>query len=114
MMTCDKLPTDLVVSAQIRTAARQGIPIVVRHRGDNYSGVIILKINKLDGTARILTQVRYDDELAWSPISGDDPMSEEAAEKYLASQIDIDPDSWIIEIEDREGRHWFAGRIVKG
>ncbi len=108
----DKLPTDLLVSAQIRSAALQGIPILVRHHGDNVRGVILLKIDKLDGTSLVLTQIRIDDELVWSPASGANPMPNEDAERYIESQLNMDPDMWVIEIEDRRGRHWFPGRIV--
>jgi hypothetical protein len=106
-----QLPLDLLINAQIRTAASQGVPIVVRRRGDASNGTIVLKINRLDGTARVLTQVRYDDELVWCPVSRTDPMSEAEADRYLDKQADIDPDSWLLEIEDKQGRHWFPGDV---
>ena len=112
-MSDDRLPTDLMISAHIRIAAREGVPITIRRRGDNDSGTIILKVNHLDGTARVLSQVRYDDELVWSPVSRIDPMSEADADRYLDRQAEIDPDSWLLEIEDRKGRHWFGGRVLK-
>jgi hypothetical protein len=108
-----RLPTDLMINAYIRIAAREGVPITVRRRGDNSSGTIILKIALLNGTARVLTQVRYDDELVWNPVSRTDPMPEADADKYLDRQAEIDPDSWLMEIEDKQGRHWFPGRVVK-
>jgi len=111
-MSEDRLPTDFMINAQIRIAAREGVPITVRRHGDNSSGTILLKINRLDGTARVLTQVRYDDELVWSPVSRTDPMSEVEADQYLNRQAEIDPDSWLLEIEDRQGRHWFPGRVL--
>ncbi len=106
------LPTDFMINAQIRIAGREGVPITVIRRGHGASGTIILKINRLDGTARVLTQVRYNDELVWSPVSHTDPMAERDADSYLARQADIDPDSWLLEIEDREGRHWFPGKVI--
>jgi hypothetical protein len=109
----DGLPTDFVINAQIRIAARDGVPITVLQRGDANSGAIILKINRLDGQAAVLTQVRYDEELVWYPASADLWMPEAEADAYLASQRQLDPDSWLLEIEDRKGRHWFPGRIVK-
>lgn len=109
----DRLPTDLLVSAQIRIAAKEGVAITVLSHGDNVSGVIILKINYLDGNATILSQVRIDDELVWSPVSKTDPMTEKDADIYIERQMNIDPDSWVIEIEDRRGRHWFPGRVVR-
>ncbi|HAX92009.1 MAG TPA: DUF1491 domain-containing protein [Rhodospirillaceae bacterium] len=109
----DDLPTDLMISAQIRIAARQGVPIVVTHRGDSSSGSIYLKINLLNGTAHVLNQVRLEDERVWVYTLSDTPLDEREADKYLESQIDFDPDLWVIEIEDRQGRHWFDGRILK-
>ena len=107
------LPVDLLVSATIRTAAREGVPVTVLRHGHNASGTIMLKINRLDGTARVLTQVRYEGELVWSPVGRSDPMAEAEADKYLASQAAIDPDSWLIEIEDRQGRTWFQGKVMQ-
>jgi hypothetical protein len=111
-MSEDRLPTDFMISAHIRIAAREGVPITVLRHGDNSSGTIVLKINKLDGTARVLTQVRYNDELVWSPVSRVDPMPECDADAYLSRHAHTDPDSWLLEIEDRQGRHWFQGRVV--
>lgn len=106
----DSLPTGLLVSAQIQIASKQGIPVTIRHRGDNHSGVIVLKINRLDGTAHVLTQARDGDEVVWT---ASDPMPEKEADLYLDRQVDIDPDTWLIEVEDRQGRPWFPGRVVK-
>ena len=83
---------------------------VVRHGYDS-SGTIFLKINRLDGTARVLTQVRYDEERVWSPVGTTDPMPERDADAYLEKQATYDPDCWIIEVEDRQGRPWFPGRV---
>ena len=107
------LPTDFMISAHIRIAAREGVPITVVRRGHNASGAILLKINRLDGTARVLSQVRYDDELVWAPVSRTDPMAEAEADRYLARQAEVDPDLWLIEIEDRQGRTWFPGKVMK-
>lgn len=108
----DGLSTELLVSAQRRIAEREGVPFTIVRRGYGSVGTITLKINRLDGTARVLTQVRYDDELVWTPIGKSDPMPEAEADVYLAKQAAVDPDLWIIEIEDKQGRHWFPGKIV--
>lgn len=109
----DDLPTDLRISAQIRIAAKSGIPMVVVQKGDPSSGTIFLKINRLDGTAEILSQVRLDGTLAWMSTSDGAPLPEPEADAYLAQQADFDPDLWIIEVEDRQGRHWFPEKIMK-
>ena len=33
-------------------------------------------------------------------------VSEEEARRYLARQAEVDPDIWIIEVEDKKGRHF--------
>lgn len=109
----DGLPTDFVINAQIRLAARQGVPITVLRRGDATSGAIILKVNRLDGQVAVLTQARYDEELVWCPIDTKVWVDEAQADQYLANQSQLDPDSWLLEIEDRQGRHWFPGKVMK-
>lgn len=105
-----RLPVDLVISAHIRLAAQEGVPIVILRRGDPQSGTILLKINRLDGNAHLLMQARRGDELVWSPQAAIDPMPERDADSIMASQAEFDPDLWLIEIEDRQGRHWFPGK----
>lgn len=108
----DDLPTDLWIAAQMRTLAREGIPAVVRKRGAGASGSLLLKINRLDGTADLYDQVRIEDERVWLKTSQTGPLSEAEAEAILARQIDFDPDLWVVEIEDKQGRLWFSGRVV--
>jgi len=107
-----QLATDLYVAAHIRQAARENVPMIVIRRGDLSSGSIILKINLLNGTARVLIEVRYDEARVWTPATNTDPMSEPDADAYLSRQADIDPDAWLIEIEDKQGRIWFPGKVV--
>lgn len=111
-MSDGRLATDLYVSAHIRTAMRDGVPMTVVRRGDPSSGALILKINLLNGTARILIEARYHEERVWTPATHTDPMPEADAEAYLARQSEIDPDAWLIEIEDKQGRIWFPGKVV--
>lgn len=108
------LPTDLRIAAQRRIAAAAGIPMIVVHKGDANSGTIYLKINRLDGTAEVLSQVRTENGIAWMSTTGSKGQPEKEADAYLAQQSDFDPDLWIIEIEDKQGRHWFPEKIIDG
>ena len=106
------LPTDFRIAAQIRLAARAGIPMTVTHKGHAQSGTIYLKINRLDGTAEVLSQIRLDGALVWLSASDGKPVSEQEADAYLPSQADLDSDARVIEIEDKQGRHWFPEKII--
>lgn len=107
------LPTDLRITAQRRLAACHGVPMTVTHKGDPTSGAIYLKINLLNGTAEVLTQVRdQGGALAWLSTSDGQPLPEKEADAYLSSQVAFDPDLWIVEVEDKQGRHWFPEPIL--
>lgn len=108
----DRLPTGLWVMAHVRAADAQGVPMVVARKGDPGRGTVLLKINRLNGLFDILVQTRRDEELVWSRPLGPDPMDETAADTYIARQVKYDPDLWVVEVEDRQGRPWFEGRVV--
>ncbi|MDD4616585.1 MAG: DUF1491 family protein [Alphaproteobacteria bacterium] len=105
--------TDLYVSAHARIAEREGVPMTVVHKGDPSSGTIVLKINLLNGTARVLIEVRKGDKRAWMPALASDPATDHVAEEYLSRQVEIDPDVWVVEIEDKKGRVWFPEEVVR-
>jgi len=107
-----RLSTDIYVSAHARLAAREGVPFTVIRKGDPSSGTLILKINLLNGTARVLIEARYDEARVWTPALPNDPLNEGEADAYLKRQAEIDPDAWLIEIEDKRGRTWFPGKII--
>jgi hypothetical protein len=108
----DRLSTDLYVSAHARQAQRENVPMTVIRKGDPSSGSLILKIYLLNGMARVLIEARYEDNRVWTPALPQDPMPEREADAYMARQSEVDPDAWLIEIEDKQGRIWFPGKVV--
>ncbi|WP_029007950.1 DUF1491 family protein [Azospirillum halopraeferens] len=108
----DRLPTNLWVMGHIRAADAQGVTMMVLRKGDPTRGTLILKLNRLDGTFAVLVQVRSDDRLVWSRATGPDWVDEATADAYIAKQVKYDPDLWIVEVEDRRGRHWFDGAVM--
>ena len=107
-MTEARLPTDLWVSAGLRRASDENVPIAVVRRGERQSGTVILKLNQLDRGCRILTQTRdLDGRLTWFPALDGAAIPEAEADAYVERTVARDPDVWVIEIEHREGWHPF-------
>jgi hypothetical protein len=91
---------------------------VVKHGDDDY-GSIWVKLNRLDGTATVYGP-------APEPLGADaDEVAERRfarqhkavaiadldADAQLASQRAFDADLWIVEVEDRQGRHGLEGLV---
>lgn len=112
-MADDRLPTDLWVMAHLRRCSREGIPAMLVRRGAAQGGTVLLKINQLEAGCRVLTQVRdLDGQLGWLPALAGQLVAEADADGYIARAVTRDPDLWVVEIEDRQGRHPFEGKIL--
>lgn len=112
-MTSQRLSTDLWVRAHIRRLIASAIPATVARKGAAENGAVLLKVNLLQSGVRVLSQVRdIDGRLGWMAAFDGEAVSETEADAYLDRQVDRDPDVWIIEIEDRDGRHGFDGPVI--
>jgi hypothetical protein len=108
-----RLTSDFFVSAYIRRCGIEGAFAGLRRRGGAEAGAVCIVIDRLDGTATLYgpaPQSAYDDgrpgDRAFSRLHREEALEREAVEKRLAREIDFDPDCWIIEVEDRQGRHF--------
>jgi hypothetical protein len=118
-----RLKSAVWVSAYVRRCFVEGVFAVVRRRGAEEAGAIFIKVNRLDETADVYgpaPQAAFGSDpgdnapldRAFSPAMKTMPAPDAEAEAYLTRQMRFDPDLWIIETEDRAGRH-FLDRIVK-
>lgn len=107
------LPTGLWVSAQIRRCSNAGIPVYVVRRGGEERGTVLLNIAVPGRGNRILTQARdLDGRPGWLDPHEGALVDETAASGYIRQAADIDPDLWVVEIEDKEGKNPFEGKIL--
>jgi len=113
-----RLKSAIWVAAYIRRCHHEGAFAAVRRRGAEEAGAIFVKLNRLDGTAELFgpaPQSVFDDarpaDRVFSRSFGEQPVPEEKIEERLVRELRFDPDAWIIEVEDRAGRH-FLDQIV--
>jgi hypothetical protein len=108
-----RLPTDLWVKAHVKLCSAEGVPVIVARRGDPHSGIVILKLNQLDLGCRVMSQMRdLDGKLGWLEALEGALVPEVEADAYIARQAERDPDLWVMEVEDRLGRHWVDGAVI--
>jgi hypothetical protein len=99
-----RLTSRFWVDAYLTRLRLQDIPGYVVAHGDDTAGSVLVKLNTLDGQAR-LYQRGYNllnDSRDWEVLSEGEEAEVDAA---VARQRSFDPDLWVIEVEDRHGRH---------
>tara|TARA_R110002110_G_scaffold7200_9_gene36528 strand:+ start:708 stop:1046 length:339 start_codon:yes stop_codon:yes gene_type:complete len=112
-MTEPRLKTSLWISAQIRLCDLSFTPAVVARRGDSDAGQVMVLRNLLDGTFELFARTTdMDGAPAWRRASGPDPVDYEAASKLIAREAEFDPDIWVLEVEDRDGKYELDAPLV--
>ena len=108
-----RLKSGIWIAAYIRRCQIEGAQAMLRRRGADEAGAVFIKVSKLDGTAEVYgpaPQTAFDEarpaDRAFMRTLKAQPAIEADAEAYLARQIKFDPDIWIVEVEDREGRNF--------
>jgi hypothetical protein len=99
-----RLTAEFWVQAYLARLRLADIPAFVVTRGDATAGAVLVKQATLDGRARAF-QRSFDPMTgarSWMVLSEGEERDVDAA---IARQRDFDPDLWVIEVEDRAGRH---------
>ena len=106
-MTEPRVKTEIRVSAHVRIAQAAGAFATIVRRGDPDAGAVAVKLYIGPGEVKLYTQSRdIDGAAVWrEPFEGDASAEiESKIDAWLAKETKIDPDLWIVEIEDRAGR----------
>ena len=101
-----RVTAELWIKAHIRRCQALAIPAMVVRRGDDQAGALIIKVNHLGPGCMVLAPANtMDGGRQWRRATGDELVPEADADAYIERQLNMDPDIWVLEIEDREGRH---------
>jgi hypothetical protein len=104
-----RLRADFWVAAYLRRCDIEGIAAVRRRRGAPEAGAVYVKLDRLDGRAALFgpapqTEVDREGDRVFIRLHKDEWIDPADAEARIAREISFDPDIWVVEIEDREGR----------
>lgn len=99
-----RLTASFWVRAYLARLRLVGIPAFVVAHGDDTGGAVLVKLNTLDGLARLFQRSLDPTSGArvWLVLAEGDEARVDAA---VVRQRGFDPDLWVIEVEDRAGRH---------
>ena len=107
-----RLRADFWVAAYLRRCSVAGAFAVLRRRGAAEAGAIFVKLDCLDGRAAVFGPAPQT-ELAergvdrlWRRIHTEEWIDPLSAEERMRKEIAFDSDLWLVEVEDRQGRHF--------
>ena len=104
-----RLRADIFVSAYLRRCALEGVDAVLRRRGSAEGGAIFLKVDRLNGTAVLYgpaPQALFgagETERLFTPVVDGTTAD---VEDRVRREMKFDPDLWLVECDDRQGRHF--------
>lgn len=109
-MMMERLPTKLWVDALIRRVQVGGAAAFVVQEGDEERGDVLVKVARLDGTAAVYSPtMNMEGERIFIDlrVQGIGP-DETDIDAYVRKARERDRDLWVVEIEDRDGRHFLT------
>jgi len=112
-----RLRSDIWVAAFLRRCASEGAFAVLRRRGAQDAGAIFILLDRLDGALALYGPAPQGElaegqeargiERLWTRLHREAWTTSQEAEARLARELKFDPDLWIVEVEDRQGRAMF-------
>jgi hypothetical protein len=96
------LSTDIWVSALIRRIELAGSFAYIARKGDPRAGAVLLKVLNLRTYETRLYRPESDE--LWRRVATAD-------DDYITRQVRYDPDLWVVEVEDVEGRTFLTEKV---
>ena len=112
-----RIPSELWVKAHLRRLAAEGIFAAVVRKGEPEYGTIWIKVALADRRARLYGPApepldAESPERRWLRMHKAETIDDVEAEEQLAKARRFDSDLWVIEIEDRDGRHGLDAAVI--
>ena len=104
------LSSDIWVSALLRRVEQAGSFAYIARRGDKSFGAVLVKVlNLRTRDTYVLREAQKGEDTLWmQPVEAKDEADLDA---WIARQSKYDPDIWVVEIEDAEGRHFLTEKV---
>lgn len=99
-----RLTSRFWVDAYLTRLRLEDIPAFVTAHGDDNAGAVLIKLSTLNGLAMAFTR-GFDlttGDRTWTELTSG---PEQDVDVAISRQRSFDTDLWVIEVEDRQGRH---------
>lgn len=112
-----RVKSEIWVKAYLRRVMSVGAAVYVTRSGDASAGAVFIHVDDLAGAHRLFVPApagldEASDERRWIAGLGGAVASAEQVGDYLRQQVKYDPDLWLIEVEDKDGRHFLGDELV--
>lgn len=107
-----RLKAGIWVSAYLRRCAVEGAYATLRRRGAEEAGAIFVVVDCLDGRQALFGPAPQSEigddgiERLWTRMHTEEWLDGLAVSTRLQREMAFDPDIWIVDVEDRAGRHF--------
>jgi hypothetical protein len=107
-----RVKAGLWVQVALRLGNASGQYGAVLRRGDADAGGVLVVLRGREGLC-VLSQVRAaNGEMGWLRATGPAPVDQAATDAYVARQVRVDPDLWVLEFESPDLLPPFEAKLV--
>lgn len=108
-----RLKTEIWVQALVLRAANGGAMATVFNRGDKDAGDCLVRVNNLDGSSSLFSPILGPEGHRIWQERVESSTDNQTIDDLIKQDLRIDPDLWVVEIEDRHGRHFLEETVKK-
>ncbi|MBV1705499.1 MAG: DUF1491 family protein [Hyphomicrobiales bacterium] len=106
-----RLRADIWVAAYLRRCAVEGAQAYLTRRGSPEAGAIFVRLDRLDGRVALFApapQSELDDsgDRRFARRHREEWIDAAAAAEAIRREGEFDPDLWLVDVDDRAGRHF--------